>query len=84
MALVDYPIYLKLHLRAFKNNHPNQFVVVDHILMKDGKKRGSKHKFYFRNFYDQSTTTEILIFTYYTIYIGKVHMLFDESEPRAT
>jgi hypothetical protein len=37
------------HLRAFKNNHPHQFAVAEHMLMKDGKKRDYKNKFDIQN-----------------------------------
>jgi hypothetical protein len=78
------------HLGAFKHNYPIQSAVADHMLMKDGKKRGYKLKFdiqHFKNFYDQSTTTENLIFTNHTISIlmhQRVCTLFDESGLRTT
>jgi hypothetical protein len=37
------------HLRAFKNNHPHQSAVAEHMLMKDGKKRGYKHTYDIQN-----------------------------------
>jgi endonuclease I len=37
------------HHRAFKNNHSHQCAVAEHILMKDRKKRGYKHKFDIHN-----------------------------------
>jgi hypothetical protein len=35
--------------KAFKNNHPNQSAAADHMLIKDRKKQGYKHKFDIQN-----------------------------------
>jgi hypothetical protein len=37
------------HLRAFNSHHPHQSGVAEHMLIKDGKKRGYKHKFDIQN-----------------------------------